>query len=232
MTRKIAPLSVSSALATELDAAFGDSPDAIDRVASAIAQLKSVTVRASRLSAVARKVSDSNRQADSILRVAYGLASLMDRMACDSSDVVSALKLGLANRKDWASRVDQLEPHFSALSRLLNERAILAASKAVELTYLHPRLFTSARLLTDIRPVFNVQRDAILGAIVSHTLHIEYTENSRSAQLDIALDEDDIDQLMALCQNANKKVEACRRLIQMEDSDNTFTVKEEKHGAD
>lgn len=80
-----------------------------------------------------------------------------------------------------------------------------ALSKSVELGFAHSLLFARAHVLTDSRPIYSADRDAIHGAIISQTLRLEFRRNGALENIDVALDQSDLIALRDQCELALKK---------------------------
>ena len=120
------------------------------------------------------------------------------------SDIVDALQS------------DGLDPEKSAsfrtrLQLLLALDTVALRAKALELQVDHARALQSARILTDVRPVFAIDEPLrISGLLVVHTLKIGYFQDQEYRELFIALDATDITTLREALIRAELKGEAIR----------------------
>ncbi len=79
-------------------------------------------------------------------------------------------------------------------------------AKVVDLRSEYARVYCSARVLTDVRPIFGRNPDdAPLGAAIVHTLRITYHDGDDSKDFHVALDSPDLQQLRQLVDRALKK---------------------------
>jgi hypothetical protein len=93
--------------------------------------------------------------------------------------------------------------------------AVVLPAKARELAFDFERIYTRARILTDIRPVFDDARNEIMGANVTQTLRLDYTSrNDSSTSLSLALDMSDIEELRKCCKDALRKATISREKIE------------------
>lgn len=99
------------------------------------------------------------------------------------------------------------------LETLVAERAVQLHARAMSLLYDEERTLSGARLVTDIRPIFNDSGDSADNFIVVNHLRIRYQENFTSRTISIALDEDDIEALASLAKRAKRKTEFLKRLV-------------------
>jgi len=73
--------------------------------------------------------------------------------------------------------------------------------------------FYHARILTDIRPVFNDKGDSVDAAVVVHNLRIHYGENSDHKDFYVALDASDIQSLREVLDRADAKAKCLQGLL-------------------
>jgi hypothetical protein len=105
------------------------------------------------------------------------------------------------------------------LARLLSVDSLEVAARATNLLYEYERtLHGNARVLTDIRPIFAPGQQGIQddprGAIIVHTLKISYHQRRRIKEFFVALDTDQVNQLIEALQRANSKVERLRESLE------------------
>ena len=80
------------------------------------------------------------------------------------------------------------------------------SAKALDISYDFERVYASARFLTNIRPVYTEEHDAIIGATVVHTLRLDYVAaNGEDGSISLAIDQDDIIKLQDACKDAVSK---------------------------
>jgi hypothetical protein len=130
----------------------------------------------------------------SIQRIASDVAEAMRSEAEDQSTVSEAGYLKLKER----------------LGRLLAIDSLTYASKAIELRNDFLCLFCDARVLTDLRPIFAKPEQKALGAIITHTLKLEYHEHGEHKEIYVALDSEDIVTLKKMLERAESKEQSLR----------------------
>jgi len=102
-----------------------------------------------------------------------------------------------------------------AVAFVLSSRDLTLSAKALDLIFDFEKFCLNSRIITDIRPVFDDERNRIVGGIVMHTLRIEYrADDGRHKTISIELDDRDIERLAHSCMDANKKMEKAKDLIQ------------------
>jgi len=106
---------------------------------------------------------------------------------------------------------------------LLDNPNIVRVAKALDLASEQDHLFTNARILTDIRPIFGDEPEQPPEAAVTfHLLRLETTASGRYERVTIAMDNEDLAQLKAAVDRAVVKAESLEGylssigLIQME----------------
>lgn len=94
------------------------------------------------------------------------------------------------------------------LKNLLSVRPLSMISKARSLHADHENTFCRARILTDLRPVFDTDvKEEPVGFVMAHILKLGYHHAGKHTSLHIAMDKIDIDTLMSALQRAKEKAE-------------------------
>jgi hypothetical protein len=102
-----------------------------------------------------------------------------------------------------------------AIERLLSTHSVTLAAKALDISYDFERVYIAGRLLTSIRPVFDDPRESIVGSTIVQTLRIEYVAgNGDQSSISIAVDADDIRQLMTECERSLNKAKTAKTQIE------------------
>lgn len=124
---------------------------------------------------------------------------------------VQELKLSGQDREDFRDR----------MVRLLSVESIDVGLKANELLLDHEHTIHSARVLTDIRPVFGIDlEEPAKAAVIVHMLKISYhDESSEVKEFYVALDTGDISRLMGVLERADAKAESLRESLKDTDMD-------------
>lgn len=99
------------------------------------------------------------------------------------------------------------------LEALSQDTALAVAAKAAGVMSDHPKVFCHARILTDLRPIFESSVDNPPAAMVAiHTLKIVYHEAGEHREFYVAMDSLDAMQLASLLERAFKKEESLKAL--------------------
>ncbi len=100
--------------------------------------------------------------------------------------------------------------NVASLESLVTSRPVRMVAAALDLSFDYANLLQSARIITDIRPIFDAGASAIEGSVVSYTLRLKYDSLDGDHGLSIALDEKDIRRLHEQCERAIKKANLAR----------------------
>jgi hypothetical protein len=126
------------------------------------------------------------------------------------NDVLTAL--GKQGESLTAANRDQF---VKILARLLGVKALSVSVKAYSLRREHPCLFHDAKILSDLRPVFDSPSDPPVGLIVAYTLHLVFHKGNHRESEDMyfALDADDVEKLKTVLERAQTKALSLQRLL-------------------
>jgi len=107
--------------------------------------------------------------------------------------------------------IERLE---AAFRKLLDVRPLSMISKAKDLQYEHENTFCDARIVTDLRPVFDTDiKSAPAGVVLTHTLKLEYHHCGKHTELYVAMDADDVANLFSVLVRAHEKAETLSALV-------------------
>jgi hypothetical protein len=153
--------------------------------------------------------------ADRIMRPLLALQAIILQRRLPADEVIQAVRLALESaappwEKEELERWRLVE---SAFKQLLTEPTVRRVSIALDLMYEHENLLQSARVVTDIRPVFSEDANCIDGSVVSHTLRLRYDSTEGDHSISIAMDEADIRELKRQCERALLKAQTARTLM-------------------
>jgi hypothetical protein len=133
-----------------------------------------------------------------------------------AKEIVEALRAAVNRAKETAWSPDHRKRWGAIeepLIELLNIEQISVLAKALDLTYAHPHLFSAARILTDVRPVFSEDARSINAAVVSFALHLDFYGPEGSRSLALGMDRKDVEELQRKCQRAITKAETAKAVI-------------------
>jgi len=163
------------------------------------------------------KVLDDDGVAKQTAAALLLLSKVRRSYSADAVAVLEAISADIALRGDqyrWSAEEvaswKRLAPSIAAVVAL---STVSVLEKSVELAYSFRSLYRSARVLTDIRPVFNDDGSEVHAAVVTHTLELAYTEDGVTKTLCLAVDAQDLTQLSTICSRAQQKAKAARALM-------------------
>src|SRR5262249_43902305 len=99
------------------------------------------------------------------------------------------------------------------LIKALSSKTIVRLAKAFDVAYDYQFVFHVSRILTDIRPVFADSPDDLLGAVVTHSLKIDFYTREGHDELYVAMNDDDLAELDQAVQRAKAKSESLRKVL-------------------
>jgi len=187
----------------------GKIEELIQRLASVPASL-----RLKDLVNAAKSVLMDSTAADAIVRLGVSFNGLSRQLGLPFEETVNAIRDALVRESLWSPQeLDQwqrLEPSFL---QLVSNRAFRLVSKTIDLAYEYPYLYRRARVLTDVRPIFNEDAKQIEGAIVTFSLRLRYDGIGGDDGISIAMDEQDLRQLFEQCHRALAKARTLEDFI-------------------
>lgn len=120
-------------------------------------------------------------------------------------------------QEDFATWQDGMNQIAAALDAMTEDHPITISIKASGLAYAHQHLMINARLITDVRPVFDVSGENIVETVIAHTLALEYTDYFEKKMITFALDSQDVISLRSQCERAERKARATLEALQRAD---------------
>ena len=120
-----------------------------------------------------------------------------------------------AKIKELALTKENRDKFKKRLVEFLNIKTLAIASKAVGILFENEHCLTSARIVTDIRPVFGDDvSNAPDAAMIVHMLKIEYVHRGEPDEFFVALDTKDIEKLMDVLRRAQTKAKSIELMLQ------------------
>jgi hypothetical protein len=186
--------------------------DRLEKVREKLRQLDKPTLHPQELFGMVRNLLSDG--AEPLVRQLLSFQGLVRQTGRPVEDVISGINAAIERQgaevglesTAWANVEGELK-------LLVQEKSVRLAARAIELTYDYANLLRRTRILTDIRPLFNENADKIEGAVVSYTLRLHFNSADGEHELSIALDEADIQTLIAQCNRALKKAATSRSLV-------------------
>jgi hypothetical protein len=172
------------------------------------------TIRRSTIERTIRQIAGSEK-GEVLSRILFGIAGTFRRSQSTPEEAIKGLTRALGESVTADKRFENWDKVLPAIQRLLSTRSLALAAKALDISYDFERVYLAGRLLTSIRPVFDDEREEVVGSSVVQTLRLEYVApDGRRSNLSVALDLEDIRRLKDECERAVKKAEVARQRIQ------------------
>jgi hypothetical protein len=173
---------------------------------------------------------DSPEKVEIILEQLLSLYTLQRQSGINASEVVEGLTNGIESAENqWSesefAKWKDIQPQLKSLFDIQN---IMSVAKSLDLAYDYSKLLQSVKILTDIRPVYNVDATEIQGSVISFTLRIRYDSREGNKNISITLDESDVRNLIKASKRALKKAETAKRFITERSNTNAFICGEEE----
>src|SRR2546426_11678873 len=148
----------------------------------------------------------THEEATNIISSLRSLLIFRAMAECTVSDLVKMLISAMQTTGGSLAISEEEDENVLAdkLSRLLNLNSLALASNVEQLKADHPSIFFDAKILTDIRPVFEKPGDRPIGGIITNTLKVVSHEGGEHKELYFALDAEDV---MTLKKTAERALE-------------------------
>ncbi len=159
-----------------------------------------------RLSIERSRVNETIRLLQSLQAAREGLGTSVEEFVSELRAAMEASGKEELQPADWAA-------FQKAITDALSENALSVSSKAWEVIREHSHVYCSARVLTDLRPIFKNEVEQAPSAFVAvHTLKLVYHQDGKHHDFYVALDRSDIEQLATVLQRALSKEQSLRAL--------------------
>ena len=201
---------LSSSQAEDLYAVCSLGPALLSKVASAVSALPP-TIRKDKVQVAIAAIAGAEK-ASLIRRVVFGLATVYRRNFDDVSSLLNHVMVPHSwtdkDRADWHACIEPLE-------QIMSSNAITLSAKAADLSFDVERFCLGARIITDVRPVFDKERGNIVGTTIRQTMRLEYMANDGTVtSLSIGLDASDLVRIRQACEDAIHKADVAAKTMQ------------------
>ena len=156
------------------------------------------------LKVVKSQIDEEN--AEILLSQVLSLSMLVRTSESKSVDVIKALRIAFEVPEQQA----QWDSIALSIQGLIDSTPVRLVTKAMELSYDYANLLKRARILTDLRPLFDEEGETVEGGVVTHTLRIAYASDNGRHELSLALDLQDVKKLREQCDRAIVKATSIR----------------------
>ncbi|MCG8651820.1 MAG: hypothetical protein MI861_18415, partial [Pirellulales bacterium] len=152
------------------------------------------------------KCLQSEEESQILLGQVLSLSMLVRDSESKSVEVMRALRAAIES-EEGKEKWDSIAATFQAL---IESAPVRLVTKAMELSYDYANLLRGARILTDLRPLFDENGLEVEGAVVTHTLRIGYSSDDGRHELSFAMDLGDIERLREQCDRSITKAKTIR----------------------
>jgi len=157
----------------------------------------------------AQRLSMSVGDARRVLHSLQNLLSL-DQEAGDPETIVEIIARRMPSdvQEQWAAKKPVLK---SILTLAAADHPAVISIKAARLAHEHERIFLSAEILTDVRPVYTTKGDQILEMIIQHKLVLtQHGSDHENTNIHFAMDAADVINLKKACDRAIQKAQVLK----------------------
>lgn len=153
------------------------------------------------------------KELSEIIRTLIALVAADIPVGIEIPEIVSAVIATLSKEPRRLSD-DQLKVLRDRLTAVLTTDSFRIGGKARNILFENEHNLVGARIVSDIRPVFGDEvQNAPVGAIIVHSLKIEYLSGGRRHDFYVALDTKDVENLLAILERAKVKTASLKELV-------------------
>jgi len=203
------------------------SDDTVSNIINELKELKPTPLKPEDLSLVIKKYTP---HVELILRLLLSLYNIRRQANVSSSELLDALTSAIEKAKPtWAEdQREKWKDRHPLFQQLFSLEPIWTVVKGIDLSYDYTNLLQNIKILTDIRPIFDEDASTIKGSIISHSLRISYNTRETLKNITLAMDTEDINNLLESCERALKKAKTSKYVMQEYAKIPTFIAGEEK----
>ena len=169
----------------------------------------------------AKKHNIEPKYASEVLRAVLSLYSLRENGYFSTEEIIQQISKALQEESEEPLELseDKIARFQQRLFSFLEIRGSLEiSSKASDLLIEYENIFSNSRVVTDIRPIFKPKvEDGLGGALIVHSLRIGYKTLSGMHEFFVALEPDDVQQLLEDLGRALQKEESLKYLLKRVD---------------
>ena len=152
---------------------------------------------------------DDFEVANILLGQVLSLANLERQRNLSAAEILDGLLYGIQSsgrpwNKEEVAKWDKLNPE---LCRLLEHPKVWRVAKALDLASDFANLLQEAKIVADIRPVFDRDATRLEAAVVCLTLRLRYDNIHGNHDLSIAMNQSDVESLLEECQRSLRKAQ-------------------------
>jgi hypothetical protein len=152
----------------------------------------------------------------SLMNEIFQMYSAMEAMGLEINEFTETITEAMTPEKlaQFSLNQNDVKRIHDRLTRIFGGgKGFNITMKALDVLTDQDRTFYHAKILTDIRPVFNPSGDAVDASIIVHNLRIHFGENSEHKDFYVALDTSDIQSLREVLDRADAKAKCLQGLL-------------------
>jgi len=151
----------------------------------------------------------------SVLEMLYTLYYIRDLSGVSPITFLDDLLEGISRSSGLKLKAKDMPKLRSLFDKLLSIESLKTVSKAARLQRDGERLYCTAKILSDIRPVFGSDPTTRPeGAVLTHSLKLGYHEGKEHKEFHVVLDSDDLEALAEMVERARLKDKSLRNLLE------------------
>jgi len=163
-----------------------------------------------------KKIGISEEETDEIFSTLIGLYMAKENNDVSSNQLSEDIGGAISELKADGFDFSQVKIKLVERLKLLLgfDKSLGVTAKAMDVLTEQERTYCSARILTDIRPVFTSSVTSPSGAMIIHNLQIRFHSGKEHEEFYFALDTNDIKQLKSVVERAEEKAKALQTVIE------------------
>ncbi len=192
--------------------------NSVQELVSALGEVSPVLFRTELASRVASALDTISRSdVDDIVGLLPPLSLLSERRGLSTTEIAEDVCQAMDDSDDEELKLsgEDRERFKERLIDLLSVESVIIGAKALELMFENQRSYSSARVVTEVRPIFgSTPGESPTGALIVHMLKITYREEDQEKEFFVALDTLDVGTLRAALDRADEKAESLRSYLE------------------
>ncbi|MEH2242057.1 hypothetical protein [Nostoc sp.] len=155
-------------------------------------------------------------EVEDLIEALISLYNFRDSFDAPTNKIVEGISQAVQDDEDLPNLSGGEKQEFERrLAALLEFDSVLGVtSKAIDVMRDHERIFTRSRVLTDMRPIFEVDLEKGPAAVVIvHMLKIQYADLDGTHEFFVALDSIDLEELRQQLDRAEKKGKSIKLML-------------------
>jgi hypothetical protein len=153
---------------------------------------------------------DTDARIVEIVKMVAGLSIARANADAPPDEFASGIAKSITARKDKSLDRALIE---ARLKSLLSIEPVMLSARAFNVQHEYEHVFRTARIVTDIRPVFDHAGATVTAALIVHSLKISFVHNSEVQDVVFAMDDEDLAELKKVLERAETKSLTLEKLV-------------------